>query len=95
GKFNLSAGFSFARQDVDLDRRIGFNGFVDRTRASYDADSNQGFVEGGYRFNAGAWEFEPYAQFAQVRVSTDAFQESGGAAGLSGRSADSRVNLST
>ncbi|UJB19844.1 MULTISPECIES: autotransporter domain-containing protein [Lysobacter] len=95
GKFNLSAGFSFARQDVDLERRIGFNGFVDRTRASYDADSKQGFVEGGYRFNAGAWEFEPYAQFAQVRVSTDAFQESGGAAALSGRSADSRVNLST
>lgn len=95
GRFGLSAGLSFARQDVDLQRRIGFNGFVDRTRASYDADSQQGFVEGGYRFNAGAWEFEPYAQFAQVRVSTDGFQETGGAAALSGRSADSRVNLST
>lgn len=95
GKFSLSAGYTFARQDVDLERRLGFNGFVDRTRASYDADSRQGFVEGGYRFNAGAWEFEPYAQFAQVRVKTDAFQESGGAAALSGGSADSRVNLST
>lgn len=95
GGFGLSAGFTFARQDVDLERRIGFNGFSDRTRASYDADSKQGFVEGGYRFNAGAWEFEPYAQFAQVRVSSDGFQETGGAAALTGRGADSRVNLST
>ncbi|MGH8080586.1 MAG: S8 family serine peptidase, partial [Lysobacter sp.] len=93
GAFNLSDGLSFARQDVNLERRIGFNGFADRTRASYDADSKQGFVEGGYRFSAGAWQFEPYAQFAQVRVKTDAFQESGSAAALSGRSADSRVNL--
>ncbi|MEH6421801.1 autotransporter domain-containing protein [Pseudomonas sp. CGJS7] len=95
GAFALSAGYAFARQDVDLDRRIGFNGFIDRTRASYDADSRQGFVEGGYRFDAGAWAFEPYAQFAQVRVKTDAFQETGGAAALSGAGADSRVNLST
>lgn len=95
GGFGLSAGLSFARQDLDLERRIGFNGFSDRTRAAYDADSKQGFVEGGYRFEAGAWEFEPYAQFAQVRVSSDGFQETGGAAALTGRSTDSRVNLST
>ncbi|WP_064746758.1 autotransporter domain-containing protein [Lysobacter antibioticus] len=95
GAFGLSAGLGFARHDIDLDRRIGFNGFVDRTRASYDADSRQAFVEGGYRLSRGAWEFEPYAQFAQVRVDSDRFQEEGGAAALSGRSAESRVNLST
>ncbi|MEI2453615.1 autotransporter domain-containing protein [Lysobacter firmicutimachus] len=95
GAFGLSAGLGFARHDIDLDRRIGFNGFVDRTRASYDADSRQAFVEGGYRLTRGAWEFEPYAQFAQVRVDSDRFQEEGGAAALSGRSAESRVNLST
>lgn len=95
GGFGLSAGLSFARHDVDLDRGIAFNGFNDRARSNYDADSKQGFVEGAYRFDTGAWAFEPYAQFAQVRVNSDGFQESGGAAALTGRSADSRVNLST
>ncbi|MGJ7903821.1 autotransporter domain-containing protein [Lysobacter sp. 1R34A] len=95
GGFGLSAGLSFARHDVDLDRGIAFNGFNDRTRSNYDAGSKQGFVEGAYRFDTGAWAFEPYAQFAQVRVNSDGFQESGGAAALTGRSADSRVNLST
>jgi subtilase-type serine protease len=95
GGFGLSAGLAFARHDVDLDRDIAFNGFNDRARSNYDADSKQGFVEGAYRFDAGAWAFEPYAQFAQVRVKSDGFQESGGAAALTGRSADSRVNLST
>jgi subtilase-type serine protease len=95
GAFGLSAGVAVARQSVDLDRRIGFDGFADRTRASYDADTRQGFVEGAYRLQAGAWGFEPYAQFAQVRVKSDAFRESGGAAALDGRAAESRVDLST
>lgn len=95
GGFGLDAGLAVARHDVVLDRSVAFNGFSDRTHAAYDADSRQGFVEGAYRIRRGAWTFEPYAQFAQVRVKSDAFQESGGAAALTGRSAESRVNLST
>lgn len=95
GGFGLSAGVAVARQSVELDRRIGFDGFADRTRASYDADTRQGFVEGAYRLQAGAWDFEPYAQLAQVRVNSDSFQENGGAAALNGRAAESRVDLST
>lgn len=95
GGFGVSAGLSYSDHEIDLKRRVGFDGFADRTRSGYDADSRQGFVEGRYRFDAGAWEFEPYAQFAQVRVSGNGFQEAGGAAALSGRSRDSRLDLST
>ena len=95
GHIALSAGYTHARQDLTLERRIGFNGFADRTRASYDGRTQQAFVEGGYRFGGDTWGVEPYLQFAQVRAKSDAFQETGGAAALSGRSAESKVDLST
>lgn len=95
GRFGFGAGYAHARQDLTLERRIGFNGFNDRTRASYDGRTRQAFVEGGYRFGGAAWGLEPYLQFAQVRARSDAFQETGGAAALSGRSAESKVDLST
>ncbi|BAV96125.1 S8 family serine peptidase [Lysobacter enzymogenes] len=95
GRIALSAGYTHARQDLTLERRIGFNGFADRTRASYDGRTQQAFVEGGYRFGGDTWGVEPYLQFAQVRAKSDAFQETGGAAALSGRSAESKVDLST
>ncbi|QQP96917.1 autotransporter domain-containing protein [Lysobacter enzymogenes] len=95
GRFGLSAGYTQASQDLTLERRIGFDGFADRTRAAYDGKTRQGFVEGAYRFGGAAWGVEPYLQFAQVRVKTDAFQETGGAAALSGRSAQSKVDVST
>jgi subtilase-type serine protease len=95
GGFGLRAGLTYAWHDVETDRRIDFPEFQDRTHAAYDARTRQAFVEGGYRIATGAWEFEPYAQLAQVRVDTDGFQESGGAAALTGRGADARVDLST
>ena len=95
GGFGLRAGVGYAQHDVDVDRTIAFPGVQDRTRAEYDSDSRQAYVEGGYRWSAGVSEWEPYAQFAQVRVSSDRFAESGGVAALAGQVEDSRVNLST
>jgi len=95
GRIALSAGYTHARQDLTLDRRIGFNGFADRTRASYDGRTQQAFVEGGYRFGNERWGLEPYLQVAKLRAKTDAFQETGGAAALSGASAESEVDLAT
>lgn len=95
GRFGLSAGYVHARQDLTLERRIAFNGFADRTRAAYDGRTQQAFVEGGYRFGGDSWGLEPYLQFAKVRAKSDGFQETGGAAALSGASADSDVDLTT
>jgi subtilase-type serine protease len=95
GAFTLGGGYVYARQDVDVSRQVAFNGFADRPTASYDGDTRQAFVDAGYRFGSDALGVEPYAQFAQVRVSTDAFVEAGGAAALRGAGSDSKVDLST
>lgn len=95
GGFGLRAGAGYARHDIEIERNVSFPGLADRTRADYDGDTRQAFVEGGYRIATGAWEWEPYAQYAHVRVGSDGFQESGGVAALSGASADQRLDLST
>ncbi|MFC5568504.1 autotransporter domain-containing protein [Lysobacter yangpyeongensis] len=95
GGFGLRAGATYARHDVDSTRNVAFPGVQDTPRAGYDATSQQVFLEGGYGFAAGAWQLEPYAQLAHVRVETDGFQERGGIAALTGRSSDQQVNLST
>lgn len=95
GGFGLRAGLGYAAHDVDGERTIAFPGVQDRTRAGYDADTRQAYIEGGYRWAAGAWEWEPYGQFAQVRTHSEGVAELGGVTALSGQVADSRVNLST
>ncbi|HEY5805258.1 MAG TPA: autotransporter domain-containing protein [Lysobacter sp.] len=95
GGFGLRAGVDYAAHDVDADRTIAFPGVQDRTRAEYAAESGQVYIEGGYRWAAGGWEWEPYGQFAQVRARSDRFVESGGVAALTGEAADTRVDLST
>lgn len=95
GGFGLRAGASYARHDIEIERNVSFPGLADRTRADYDGDTRQVFVEGAYRIATGAWEWEPYAQYAHVRVGSDGFQESGGVAALSGANADQRLDLST
>ena len=95
GDFGLSMGATYAQHDVTIDRNVAFTGLQDRTHADYDATSTQAVVEGSYQLVTGIVQWQPYAQLAHVRVSTDAFQESGGAAALNGEGADSRVNLAT
>ncbi|WP_242107251.1 autotransporter domain-containing protein [Luteimonas aquatica] len=95
GGFGLRAGVTYAWHDVEIERGIAFEGFSDRTRADYDAKTRQAFLEGGYRFAAGAWEFEPYLQYAQLRTDSDGFREDGGPAALRGRAEDGKVDLGT
>lgn len=95
GGFGVRAGVTHMKGEVEVRRIVDLAGLQDRTRAEYDARTTQAFVEGGYRFAAGAWEIEPYAQFAQVRVETDGFQEAGGGTALRGGEADDRVDLAT
>ncbi|MCD9005327.1 autotransporter domain-containing protein [Luteimonas sp. XNQY3] len=91
----LRGGWSYGSHDVKVDRRVAFTGLEERAFAAYDATTRQAFVEAGYRFGDERWGVEPYAQFAQVRASADAFAEDGGAAALSGRTRDVRADLTT
>ena len=95
GGFGARAGVTHAQSEIEVQRIVDLPGLQDRTRAEYDARTTQTFIEGGYRFAVGAWEIEPYAQFAQVRVDTDGFREIGGATALQGSDTENSVDLST
>ena len=95
GGFGVRAGYSYTWHELDLERRVAFAGLTDVTRARYDADAWQAFVEAGYRFDAGAWSFEPYLQYAHVELDTDAAVEDGGAAALALGASSERVDLTT
>ncbi|WP_058835916.1 autotransporter domain-containing protein [Luteimonas abyssi] len=91
----LKAGWTYGQHDVEVERPVAYAGFEDRPTAAYEAATRQAFVEAGYRFGNATWGVEPYAQFAQVRASADAFAETGGAAALSGQTRDVRADLTT
>lgn len=93
--FGLKAGWTYGSHEVSVERPVSYAGFEARPRAEYDATTRQAFVEAGYRFGNARWGVEPYAQFAQVRASADAFVEDGGAAALRGQTRDVRADLTT
>lgn len=95
GGFGLHGGYTQTRQDVSTERRINFPGLSAQTNAKYDATTQQAFLEGGYLFGGQPWQVEPYLQYAQVRVETDGFSESGGIAALSSGDETSKVGLAT
>ncbi|WP_460824124.1 autotransporter domain-containing protein [Lysobacter olei] len=95
GGFGLSGGLSYAWHDVDVDRKVSFEGLQDRTRADYQAETRQVFIDAGFRFGGQSWQLEPYAQYARVEVQADGFTEAGGVAALSGSDAESAVDLGT
>ena len=95
GGLGLRLGVTHAQSEVDVQRTVAFPGVQDQTHVEYDAQSNQAFIEAGYRFAANAWEIEPYLQYAHVSYDTDGFQEEGGVTALSGEGTDGDVGLAT
>ncbi|MGJ7544904.1 autotransporter domain-containing protein [Variovorax sp. LT1R16] len=82
GALGLRAGASYSVSQVETQRQVGFTGFSDRLKADYDAKALQVFGELGWALPAGSGLLEPFAGLAHVRLKTDAFTESGGAAAL-------------
>lgn len=79
----LSLGAAYTRHDIDASRRVAFDGFSDRLTADYGADTLQAFGKLSHAFDFGPASLTPYASLAHVRLATDGFTESGGAAALS------------
>ncbi|HEV2564924.1 MAG TPA: autotransporter outer membrane beta-barrel domain-containing protein, partial [Microvirga sp.] len=95
GALNLRLGASYAWHDFDVSRTIRFPGFADSTHASYDGWTAQAFAELGYRFDLGRVALEPFAGASVLRLHTDAFQEEGGAAALTGYAQDQDLATTT
>jgi outer membrane autotransporter protein len=95
GALCLRLGASYARHDFDVQRRVQFPGFADSTQASYDGSTAQAFAEVGYGFDLGRVFLEPFVGASVLRLHTDAFQEEGGAATLTGYARDQDLATTT
>ena len=96
GQLNLRAGAAYTWSRVDAKRSVNFEGYNDRLKSKYDAGTVQVFGELGQRFDLGrASTLEPFANLTYVKVKTDAFKESGGAAALHAKRGTDDQTLST
>ena len=94
GAFNLRGGASCSFDSIDTSRGIFFPGFTDQTKASFHGNVGQVFGEVGYGMALGHVAVEPLAGLAYVHVRDGSFLESGGAAALSGASANENIGYS-
>lgn len=94
GPLAVRLGAAYSSHDGESKRRVEFDGFSDRPKGDYDADSWQAFAETGYAMGSGRLSAEPYARLDYQRYERDAYDEKGGAAALHVDSQD-QDNLSS
>ncbi|WP_367082128.1 autotransporter domain-containing protein [Pseudomonas sp. HOU2] len=82
GPFSLRLGAAYSGHQGESRRTVAFNGFSDRPKGDYDADSQQAFAELGYAMGSGRLSAEPFASLGYQRYHRDRYQEKGGAAAL-------------
>lgn len=92
--FGVRAGLAQSWQSLKTHRNVAVPGMHGNADAKYDATTRQAFVEAGYRFDFGRTGLEPFAQYAQVRVKSDAAREAGGLPALSLAGETFKTNLS-
>ncbi len=83
GPLALRLGAAYSSHDGESKRRVDFDGFSDRPKGDYDADSQQAFAELGYAMGSGRLNVEPFANLGYQRYHRDSYTEKGGAAALS------------
>ncbi|MXO01327.1 autotransporter domain-containing protein, partial [Shinella zoogloeoides] len=95
GDLAFRSGLAYTWHDIHTARTIAFPGFSDSTKGGYSAGTFQAFGELGYKVQAGAVQFEPFANLAYVSLNTSGFRETGGAAALTGASATTNATFTT
>ncbi|WP_339486302.1 autotransporter outer membrane beta-barrel domain-containing protein [Pseudomonas sp. RL_5y_Pfl2_70] len=82
GPLALRLGAAYSGHQGESKRTIAFNGFSDRPKGDYDADSQQAFAELGYAMGSGRLSAEPFASLGYQRYHRERYREKGGAAAL-------------
>ncbi|QUE88705.1 autotransporter outer membrane beta-barrel domain-containing protein [Pseudomonas sp. SCA2728.1_7] len=82
GPIAVRLGAAYSGHQGESKRTIAFDGFSDRPKGDYDADSQQAFAEVGYAMGSGHLSAEPFASLGYQRYHRDSYQEKGGAAAL-------------
>lgn len=81
--FSLRGSLGYSWHKIAGERNVDFSGYADRLKSDYDAGSLLAFTEAGYRFGQPDLNVEPFINLSWIRLHTDSFRESGGAAALS------------
>ena len=95
GVFNVRGGGSYSFDDIDASRSISFPGFTDQTKARLHGNVGQVFGEVGYGMALGSVAVEPLAGLAYVHLRNGSFNESGGAAALTGSATHENLGYSS
>ena len=95
GAFNVRGGGSYSFDDIDASRGIFFPGFTDQTKARLHGNVGQVFGEVGYGMALGNFALEPLAGLAYVHLRNGSFNESGGAAALTGSATHENMGYSS
>jgi len=82
GALALRLGAAYSGHKGDSQRTVAFNGFADRPKGDYHANSQQAFAELGYALGSGRLSAEPFVNLAYQRYHRDGYTEKGGAAAL-------------
>ncbi|WP_456255538.1 autotransporter outer membrane beta-barrel domain-containing protein [Pseudomonas iridis] len=82
GPLALRLGATYASHDGSSKRRVAFNGFSDRLKGNYDANTQQAFAELGFNFGRNDVTLEPFASLGYQRYQRDSHSEKGGDAAL-------------
>ncbi|MGE8151953.1 autotransporter outer membrane beta-barrel domain-containing protein [Pseudomonas vancouverensis] len=82
GPMALRLGAAYSGHQGDSKRTVAFDGFNDRLKGDYDADSQQAFAELGYALGNGRLSTEPFASLGYQRYHRDSYKEKGGPAAL-------------
>ena len=82
GPIALRLGAIYGNHDGSTKRHVAFNGFRDRLKGRYDANTQQVFGQLGYNLNVGHFDVEPYVQVGYQRYQRDRYTEKGGSAAL-------------
>ncbi|KAF1714686.1 hypothetical protein CSC74_15665 [Pseudoxanthomonas yeongjuensis] len=82
GGLLLQGGAAHSRQQAGSRRIVAFGGYADLTQADYDARTTQVYLDGSHAFAFSRGSLAPFLNLAQVKVRSDAFDETGGDAAL-------------
>lgn len=82
GHLALRLGATHSSHDGSTKRQVAFNGFSDRPKGQYDANTQQAFAEAGYNLGRDVYRIEPFASLGYQRYQRSSYTEKGGDAAL-------------
>lgn len=95
GRLGLRSGLAYTWHNIQTNRSLAIGSFSDRLSSDYHAGTFQIFGELGYRIDAPAVSFEPFAALAHISQHTDGYTENGAAAALQSKGQSTDTTFTT